>query len=60
MGVQEVELDDKCYLMATIPSNIDKKVPTIGFIAHVDTSPDASGTHVNPRIVSSYDGKSVD
>lgn len=56
MGLQEVTLDDNGYLFATLPANIDKKVPTIGFIAHLDTSPDMSGRHVNPRIVKGYDG----
>lgn len=59
MGVKDVEVDDKCYLMATIPANTDKKVPTIGFISHVDTSPDASGTNVKPRIITDYDGKDI-
>jgi len=59
MGVKDVEVDDKCYLMATIPTNTDKKVPTIGFISHVDTSPDASGTNVKPRIITNYDGKDI-
>lgn len=56
MGLEDVELDDNGYLFATLPSNIEKKVPTIGFIAHMDTSPDMSGRHVNPRIVENYDG----
>lgn len=58
-GLQEVELDDFGYLYATLPSNTDKQVPTIGFIAHMDTSPDASGKNVNPRIVSNYDGGDI-
>ncbi len=58
-GLQEVELDDLGYLYATLPSNTDKPVPTIGFIAHMDTSPDASGTNVKPRIVKNYDGKDI-
>ena len=56
MGLQDITLDDNGYLMATLPSNTDKKVPTVGFIAHLDTSPDMSGRHVNPRIVKNYDG----
>lgn len=56
MGLEEITLDDNGYLMATLPANIDKKVPTVGFIAHLDTSPDMSGRHVNPRIVRNYDG----
>lgn len=59
MGLQDISLDDNGYLMATLPSNIDKEVPTVGFIAHLDTSPDMSGRHVNPRIVKNYDGKAV-
>lgn len=59
MGLTEVSLDNNCYLMATLPSNTKKKVPTIGFIAHFDTSPDMSGKNVNPRIVKAYDGKHI-
>jgi tripeptide aminopeptidase len=59
MGLEDVTLDDNAYLMATLPANTDKKVPTIGFIAHLDTSPDLSGKNVNPRIVKSYDGKDI-
>ncbi|OPZ30222.1 MAG: Peptidase T [Bacteroidetes bacterium ADurb.BinA174] len=59
MGLTEVSLDNNCYLMATLPSNINKEVPTIGFIAHFDTSPDMSGENVNPRIVKNYDGKDI-
>ncbi|MCQ2174667.1 MAG: peptidase T [Bacteroidales bacterium] len=58
MGV-EATLDEWGYLMASIPSNIGKKVPAIGFIAHVDTSPDASGKDVKPQIVSNYDGSPI-
>ena len=59
LGLQDVELDDNGYLMATVPSNIDKDVPVVGFIAHVDTSPDFSGKHVKPRIVENYDGSDI-
>ncbi|NDV67577.1 peptidase T [Dysgonomonas sp. 25] len=59
MGLEEVSLDDKCYLMATLPANTDKKIPTIGFVAHMDTSPDMTGKNVNPRIVSNYNGKDI-
>lgn len=59
MGV-EATLDEYGYVMGTIPSNIDKKVPTIGFIAHVDTSPDASGKDVKPQIISNYDGGDIE
>lgn len=59
MGLEEVVLDDNGYLYATLPSNIDKDVPVVGFIAHMDTSPDMSGRHVNPRIVKKYDGTTI-
>lgn len=59
MGLQDITLDDKAYLMATLPANTEKKVPTIGFIAHLDTSPDLTGKNVNPRIVQNYDGKDI-
>lgn len=58
MGVK-AELDEWGYVMATIPSNIDKQVPAVGFIAHVDTAPDASGKDIKPRIVENYDGEDV-
>ena len=58
MGV-EATLDEYGYVMGTLPSNIDKKVPTIGFIAHVDTSPDASGANVKPQIIENYDGSDI-
>ena len=58
-GLQQVEMDDKGYIYATLPSNIHKKVPTIGFISHYDTSPDCSGADIKPRIVNSYDGKEI-
>lgn len=58
MGV-EATLDKYGYVMATIPSNIDKKVPAIGFIAHVDTAPDASGKDIKPQFVENYDGSDV-
>ncbi|MDE6008738.1 MAG: peptidase T [Muribaculaceae bacterium] len=59
MGLEEISLDDNGYLMATLPSNCDKEIPVVGFIAHLDTSPDMSGKHVKPRIVSNYDGKDI-
>lgn len=59
MGLSNISLDDNGYLMATLPSNIDRKVPTVGFIAHLDTSPDMSGRHVSPRIVQGYDGGDI-
>ena len=59
MGLKDISLDENGYLMATLPGNTDKKVPTIGFIAHLDTSPDMSGKHVTPRIVEKYDGEDI-
>ena len=58
IGLQDVELDNNGYIIATLPANTEGK-PTIGFIAHMDTSPDASGKHVQPRIVTNYDGKDI-
>lgn len=58
IGMQDVDLDTNGYIMATLPANVEGK-PTIGFIAHMDTSPDASGKHVSPRIVKNYDGKDI-
>ncbi len=59
IGLQDIILDENGYLMATLPANIDSEVPTIGFIAHLDTSPDMSGRHVNPRIVQNYPGGDI-
>ena len=59
MGLQEVFLDDNGYLYATLPANTDKQVPTVGFIAHMDTAPDMSGKDVTPRIVENYDGGDI-
>ncbi len=61
MGLQDVTLDDNGYLFATLPSNVRDRIeiPTIGFIAHLDTSPDMSGRHVTPRIVQNYDGGDI-
>ncbi len=60
MGVKDAAIDQYGYVMATLPSNTSKKeVPTIGFLAHVDTSPDTSGANVNPRIVENYDGQTI-
>ena len=56
IGCQEVELDSNGYLMATIPANNANNAPVVGFIAHVDTSPDFNGENVQPRIVTNYDG----
>ncbi|NNE02997.1 MAG: peptidase T [Eudoraea sp.] len=59
IGMQEVTIDDKGYIMATLPASTKKDIPTIGFISHYDTSPDFSGTNVNPRIIDTYDGKDI-
>jgi tripeptide aminopeptidase len=59
IGMQDVTLDDNCYIMATLPSNVDFKVPVIGFVAHIDTSPDYTGTNVNPQFHPNYDGKDI-
>lgn len=59
MGLKNVSLDDNGYVMAELPSNIDKDVPVIGFIAHMDTSPDMTGENVNPQIVKNYDGGDI-
>ncbi len=59
LGLSEITLDDNGYLMATLPSNVDYPTPTVGFIAHLDTSPDMTGRHVNPRIIEKYDGGDI-
>lgn len=59
MGLEDVSLDDNGYLFATLPSNTERDIPTIGFIAHLDTSPDMSGKNVNPRIVKNYQGEDI-
>ena len=59
MGLEEITLDENGYLFATLPANTSRTVPTIGFIAHVDTSPDVTGKNVNPRIVENYDGTDI-
>lgn len=59
IGLSEIELDTNGYVMATLPANTDAPIPTIGFIAHLDTSPDASGKNVKPRIVENYQGDDI-
>ena len=59
LGLEEISLDENGYLMATLPANTGREVPTVGFIAHLDTSPDLSGHNVNPRIVKAYDGGDI-
>ncbi|MCI9284780.1 MAG: peptidase T [Muribaculaceae bacterium] len=59
MGLSDISLDDNGYLMATLPGNVAGNVPTVGFIAHLDTATDMSGRHVSPRIVQDYDGGDI-
>ena len=59
IGMQDVTLDENCYVMATLPSNVEHHVPVIGFISHIDTSPDYSGTNINPQIHKNYDGSDI-
>ena len=59
IGMEEVSIDENGYVMATLMSNSDKDVPTIGFLAHVDTATDFTGTNVNPQIIENYDGKDI-
>ncbi|MFL9832077.1 peptidase T [Flavobacterium sp. ARAG 55.4] len=59
IGMQDVTIDDKAYIMATLPGNVDHEVPTIGFISHFDTSPDFCGANVKPQILKDYDGKDI-
>ena len=59
IGMQEITIDDNAYIMATLPSNVDHKVPTIGFISHFDTTPDFTGANVKPQIIPNYDGGDI-
>lgn len=59
LGLEEITLDEHGYLFATLPSNVEKEVPVIGFISHMDTSPDMTGKDVSPRIVENYDGTDI-
>ncbi|WP_027091367.1 peptidase T [Cohnella thermotolerans] len=59
IGMQEVTMDDNGYVMATLPANTDKEVPTIGFLAHMDTATDFTGAGVNPQVVENYDGQDI-
>ncbi len=59
IGMQEVEIDENSYIMATLPANIAHEVPVIGFVSHFDTSPDFTGTNVKPQIIENYDGKDI-
>jgi len=59
IGLQEIDIDEHAYIMATLPSNVNFEVPVIGFISHFDTSPDFTGTNVKPQIIEDYDGKDI-
>ncbi len=59
MGMEDVLLNEKCFLTATLPANIDKEIPVIGFLAHIDTSGDFSAENVNPQIIENYDGSAI-
>ncbi|WP_299278475.1 peptidase T [uncultured Psychroserpens sp.] len=59
IGMTDVNIDDNAYIMATLPSNVEHEVPTIGFISHFDTSPDFTGANVKPRVIENYDGKDI-
>jgi tripeptide aminopeptidase len=59
IGMHDVTIDKNAYIMATLPSNVDHKVPTIGFISHFDTTPDFTGVNVKPQIIQNYDGKDI-
>ena len=59
IGMSNVSIDENAYIMATLPSNVDKDVPTIGFISHFDTTPDFTGANVKPKIIENYDGSDI-
>lgn len=59
VGLKDISLDGNGYIIATLPSNVEKKLPTIGFIAHMDTSPDMSGLNVRPQIIENYNGEDI-
>ena len=59
IGMQDVSIDDNAYIMATLPSNVEHNVPTIGFVSHFDTSPDFTAKGVNPQITENYDGSDI-
>jgi tripeptide aminopeptidase len=59
IGMEDVTIDDNAYIMATLPSNVEHDVPTIGFISHFDTTPDFTGANVKPQIIENYDGKAI-
>jgi tripeptide aminopeptidase len=59
IGMQDIDLDENCYIMATLPSNVAHKVPTIGFVSHMDTSPDFTGKDIKPQIIENYQGNDI-
>ncbi|MBP2032130.1 tripeptide aminopeptidase [Clostridium algifaecis] len=59
IGIKEASIDENGYVMASVPSNVNKEIPRIGFIAHMDTSPEISGMNVNPKFIENYDGKDI-
>ena len=59
IGMSDVTIDENGYVMATLPANTDKEVPTIGFLAHLDTATDMTGANVNPQFVENYDGNDI-
>jgi len=59
IGMEEVEVDENGYLMATLPANTEKDIPTVGFLAHVDTATDFTGKNVNPQIIEDFDGNDI-
>ncbi|HQL66289.1 MAG TPA: peptidase T, partial [Caldisericia bacterium] len=59
IGMKDVEVDEYSYVFGTLPSNIEKDIPSIGFMAHMDTAPNMSGKDVKPRVVENYDGKNI-
>ncbi|WP_452602248.1 peptidase T [Pontimicrobium sp. MEBiC06410] len=59
IGMSDVTIDENAYIMATLPSNVEHQVPTIGFVSHFDTTPDFTGANVNPQIIDNYDGKDI-
>ena len=59
LGLQDVELNEMCFLTATLPANTDKELPVIAFLAHMDTSPDFNGENVKPQIIENYDGGEI-
>jgi tripeptide aminopeptidase len=59
IGMQEVTIDENAYIMATLPSNVEREVPTIGFISHFDTTPDFTGKNVKPQVIENYTGEDI-